>query len=156
MSLFKVTFFAQKLQSIIVVFSSRINLRYFAAHSWTFAVCTSCHFKLPFSANSLTRVTNTYCNWLLFTLQELIWYDNLRYFCLQNMHYRYYIGMVSFLHECENTVSRKCEYGVLEITSNRKVSSQESKTSDLTRLLYQVEKYKQVIRNKNERISMWQ
>ena len=37
---------------------------------------------------------------------------------------------------CENTVSRKCEYGVLEITSDTKVSSHESKTSDLTRLLY--------------------
>ena len=36
---------------------------------------------------------------------------------------------------CENTVSRKCEYGVLEITSDTKVSSHESKTSDLTRLL---------------------
>ena len=35
-----------------------------------------------------------------------------------------------------NTVSRKCEYGVLEITSDTKVSSHESKTSDLTRLLY--------------------
>ena len=35
---------------------------------------------------------------------------------------------------CENTVSRKCEYGVLEITSDTKVSSHESKTSDLTRL----------------------
>ena len=37
---------------------------------------------------------------------------------------------------CENTVSRKCEYEVLEITSDTKVSSHESKTSDLTRLLY--------------------
>ena len=34
---------------------------------------------------------------------------------------------------CENTVSTKCEYGVLEITSDTKVSSHESKTSDLTR-----------------------
>ena len=33
-------------------------------------------------------------------------------------------------------MSRKCEYGVLEITSDTKVSSHESKTSDLTRLLY--------------------
>ena len=40
------------------------------------------------------------------------------------------------LFQCENTVSRKCEYGVLEITSDTKVSSHESKTSDLTRLLY--------------------
>ena len=31
---------------------------------------------------------------------------------------------------CENTVSRKCEYGVLEITSDTKVSSHKSKTSD--------------------------
>ena len=37
---------------------------------------------------------------------------------------------------CVNTVSRKCEYGVLEITSDTKVSRHELKTSDLTRLLY--------------------
>ena len=29
-----------------------------------------------------------------------------------------------------------CEYGVLEITSDTKVSSHESQTSDFTRLLY--------------------
>ena len=33
-------------------------------------------------------------------------------------------------------MSRKCEYGVLEIKSDAKVSIHESKTSDLTRLLY--------------------
>ena len=38
--------------------------------------------------------------------------------------------------QCENTVSRKCEYGVLEITCDTKVSSHKSKMSDLTRLLY--------------------
>ena len=38
--------------------------------------------------------------------------------------------------QCVNTVSKKCEDGVLEITSDTKVSSHESKTSDLTRLLY--------------------
>ena len=40
-----------------------------------------------------------------------------------------------FSSDCENTVSRKCEYGVLEITSDTKVSSHELKTSDLTRLV---------------------
>ena len=40
------------------------------------------------------------------------------------------------LQQCVNTVSWKCEYGVLEITSDTKVSSHELKTSDLIRLLY--------------------
>ena len=34
--------------------------------------------------------------------------------------------------------SRKCEDGVLEITSDTKVSSHESRASDMTRLLYHV------------------
>ena len=33
-----------------------------------------------------------------------------------------------FIQHCVNTVSRKCEYGVLEITSDTKVSSHELKT----------------------------
>ena len=37
-------------------------------------------------------------------------------------------------YQCVNTVSRKCEYGVLEITSDTKVLlSHESQTSDLTK-----------------------
>ena len=40
--------------------------------------------------------------------------------------------------DCENTVSRKCEYGVLEITRDTKVlSSHKSSTHDL-RLLYRL------------------
>ena len=46
--------------------------------------------------------------------------------------------------KCENTVSRKCEYGVLEITSYTKVSSHESKTSDLTRLLYHADNWREL------------
>ena len=38
--------------------------------------------------------------------------------------------------ECENAVSKKCEYGILEITSETKISRHKSKTSDLIRLLY--------------------
>ena len=60
----------------------------------------------------------------------LIWYVvSLGYLLLVKMYKKL------MLH-CVNTVSRKCEYGVLEITSDTKVSSHESKTSDLTRLLY--------------------
>jgi hypothetical protein len=41
-------------------------------------------------------------------------------------------------YHCENTVSRKCEYWGLTITSDTNVSSHALKTCDLTRLLYHV------------------
>ena len=38
------------------------------------------------------------------------------------------VAIFADVQYCENTVSRKCEYGDVEITSDKKVSSHESKT----------------------------